>query len=81
MVGNGKNPLDWTRSENQKLYHKAVEKLSLTFEGKSDQVILLGQALQNRGIQSGWNVHSWTSPIHTEQKGTSLRTMGAILTK
>ena len=55
MVGNGNNPLDWTRSENQKLYHKAVEKLSVTFEGKSDQVILLGQALQNRAIQSGWN--------------------------
>ena len=56
MVGNGNNPLDQMRSENQKLYHKAVEKLSVTFEGKRDQVILLGQALQNRAIQSGRNV-------------------------
>lgn len=64
MVGNRNNPFDWTRSSNnQKLYHKAVDKLSVAFKGKSDQVlILLGQAMLNIAIQSGWNVTLMTIP-------------------
>ena len=47
--------LDWSKSENVKLYTKAIEKLDVKFEGKPDQVILLAQATQNRAGLYGFD--------------------------
>lgn len=61
LVG-GNAFLDWTKSENIKLYHKAIEKLSFTFAGKHDQVLLLLQAIDNRASECGWKQTIMTIP-------------------
>ena len=54
LIGNWNIFLDWEKPENQKLYNKAIEKLNMVFEGKSDQIIILAQATQNWAEQLGF---------------------------
>ena len=54
--------LDWSKSENVKLYSKAIKKLDFKFEEKLDQVILLAQAVQNRTELCGFNRSILTIP-------------------
>ena len=60
--------LDWSKSENVKLYSKAIENLDFKFEGKPDQVILLAQAVQNRAELCGFNRSIMTIP---DEEGTN----------
>ena len=62
LIVNGTVFLDWSKAENTKLYHKAVEKLSVTFGGKGDQVLLLHQSLKDRAAQCGWDTTILTIP-------------------
>ena len=62
LIGNRTVFLDWSKAENTKLYHKAVEKLSVTFGGKGDQVLLLNQSLKDRAAQCGWDTTILTIP-------------------
>ena len=62
LIGNWTEFLDWSKAENTKLYHKAVEKLSVTFGGKGDQVLLLHQSLKDRAAQCGWDTTILTIP-------------------
>ena len=54
--------LDWSKSENVRLYSKVIEKLDFEFEGRPDQVILLAQAVQNRAELCGFNRSIMTIP-------------------
>lgn len=52
LVGQGF--LDWTKHGNSKLHQKAIEKLSIKFEGKADQILLLGNEMTNKANQMGF---------------------------
>ena len=54
--------LNWSKSENVKIYSQAIEKLDFKFEGKVDQVILPAQAVQNRAELRGFNCSIMTIP-------------------
>ena len=53
LVGQGF--LDWTKHGNRKLHQKAIEKLSINFEGKADQILLLGNEMTNKANQMGFD--------------------------
>ena len=50
----GQDFLDWTKHGNSKLHQKAIEKLSIKFEGKADQILLLGNEMTNKANQMGF---------------------------
>jgi hypothetical protein len=52
----GQDFLDWTKHGNSKLHQKAIEKLSIKFEGKADQqILLLGNEMTNKANQMGFD--------------------------
>ena len=53
LVGQGF--LDWTKHGNSKLHQSAIEKLIIKFEGKADQILLLGNEMTNKANQMGFD--------------------------
>ena len=70
--------LDLSKPEGSKLFNKAAEKLTFTFEGKPDQVPQLRQAIRNRAKLYGFNRTIMTIP-DDDGNGRSLITEHGML--
>ena len=53
LVGQGF--LGWTKHGNSKLHQRAIEKLSIKFQGNADQILLLGNEMTNKANQMGFD--------------------------
>jgi hypothetical protein len=75
----GQEYLERSKSGNIMLYKRAIEKMSTTFNGKADQILLLRQETSNKANQLGFNRTIMSIPDENNVNRNLIKDHGLLL--